>query len=107
MKCWCGGEDTDYAKHGESTGCTGECGGNPDETCGGFYAFDVYAYLGETTPPPTAIVPVPPEPLGCFGDKKSDRIMELALSDPESMTKEVRDAGRGRGLAGEQVLAAV
>lgn len=75
-KCWCGSADTDYAKHGESTGCTYECPGNPDETCGGFYAAEVYAYSTTTSY------------LGCFQDDR-DRIMELALTDSSSMTKEV------------------
>lgn len=80
-KCWCGGDDTDYAKHGESTSCHFECSGNPDETCGGFDAVNVYAYPGETSY------------LGCFADKKGDRVMELALTDSSSMTKEVRRGG--------------
>lgn len=82
-KCWCGGQDT-YARHGESTSCDYECSGNPDETCGGFNAVSVYSYPGRNSYE------------GCFADKKGDRIMELALTDAESMTWQVREAGGRR-----------
>ncbi|CAN0432766.1 unnamed protein product, partial [Ectocarpus fasciculatus] len=80
-ECWCGPDGTDYEKHGESTGCTYECPGNPDETCGGFYAASVYAY--STVEPTTTFSYV-----GCFQDDQ-DRIMELALTDSSSMTTEM------------------
>lgn len=44
-QCWCGGEETDLTKHGESTACNYECPGNPDEVCGGFNAMSVYEFI--------------------------------------------------------------
>lgn len=91
-KCWCGSASADYAKHGQSTGCTYECPGNPDDTCGGFYAANVYAYTtDDSTPAPTVTTPGTSDFLGCFVDKQSDRIMELTLSDGDSMTQEVKE----------------
>ncbi|CAN0266624.1 unnamed protein product, partial [Ectocarpus sp. 12 AP-2014] len=83
-ECWCGPAGTDYEKHGESTECTYECPGSPNETCGGFNAASVYAY--STVEPTTTLSYV-----GCFQDDQ-DRIMELALTDSSSMTTEICEA---------------
>eukprot|EP00903_Cladosiphon_okamuranus_P020532 g18846.t1 len=91
-ECWCGEADTDYARHGESYACGYECTGDPEETCGGYYAANVYAYPSVNTPAPTAVTPTTSARLGCFEDQKGDRIMELALSDENSMTQEVCEA---------------
>eukprot|EP00903_Cladosiphon_okamuranus_P017041 g15706.t1 len=114
-ECWCGTLDTDYAKHGKSTACDHECLGHLDVTCGGYYAANVHAYESENTPTASAH-------LGCFEDQKpsvtvswtsfalsddsmtqetgkTDRIMVLALSDGDTMTREVCGAEcRGRCL---------
>ncbi|CAM9959638.1 unnamed protein product [Ectocarpus fasciculatus] len=89
LVCWCGSESADYALHGESTDCTYTCAGDADQTCGGFYAANVYRYTDESTPNPT---PSPtatgPLALGCYEDDREDRIMDdLAFSD-YSMTTE-------------------
>ncbi|CAM9302811.1 unnamed protein product [Sphacelaria rigidula] len=40
-ECWCG-DDDEYARHGESDGCTMACSGAPGEICGGSFAMNVY-----------------------------------------------------------------
>ncbi|CAM9509059.1 unnamed protein product [Ectocarpus sp. 4 AP-2014] len=40
-ECWCGDADTDYEGDGDAT-CDEPCGGDVDETCGGFDAMTVY-----------------------------------------------------------------
>lgn len=43
-KCWCGDQDADLLKHGESTACDYECPGDPDDVCGGFWVMSVYEF---------------------------------------------------------------
>ncbi|CAM9951075.1 unnamed protein product [Pylaiella littoralis] len=86
LQCWCGSAGADYALHGESTGCTYTCSGDAGQTCGGFDAANIYPYTGEKAS--TTI----PSFVGCYEDKRSGRIMELALTDASSMTTEVCEA---------------
>eukprot|EP00903_Cladosiphon_okamuranus_P005740 g5696.t1 len=46
-ECWCGGDDTEYLKHGESTACSLPCTGDEDETCGGWYSMEVRELVDE------------------------------------------------------------
>ncbi|CAN0396485.1 unnamed protein product, partial [Ectocarpus sp. 12 AP-2014] len=69
----------DYALHGESTDRT--YAGDADQTCGRFYAANVYRYTDESTPTSTFV--------GCSRDESDARIMQLALTDSSSMTKEM------------------
>ncbi|CAN0201782.1 unnamed protein product, partial [Ectocarpus fasciculatus] len=84
-ECWCGSAGADYALHGESTDCTYACAGDADQTCGGFYAANVYLYTGDDAPTTSSFV-------GCYQDDSDARIMELARTDSSSMTKEVCEA---------------
>lgn len=47
-QCWCGGEDTEVTKYGESTACSYECPGDPDQTCGGGWAISVFETFAES-----------------------------------------------------------
>ncbi|CAM9986910.1 unnamed protein product [Ectocarpus sp. 6 AP-2014] len=45
FECWCSGTDSvnhPYAIHGESTDCNEPCAGDASETCGGYFAMNVY-----------------------------------------------------------------
>lgn len=77
LQCWCG--DDDYDQYGTSTGCTMACTGDSDELCGGRLAMSVYE---NEQLAPTAFV-------GCFADKRSDRIMTQKRTSAD-MTAEVR-----------------
>ncbi|CAN0426489.1 unnamed protein product [Ectocarpus fasciculatus] len=83
-ECWCGSAGADYALHGESTDCTYACAGDADQTCGGFYAANVYRYTDDNTPTSSFV--------GCYQDESDARIMELALTDSSSMTMEMCEA---------------
>ncbi|CBJ30862.1 conserved unknown protein [Ectocarpus siliculosus] len=80
-ECWCGSAGADYILHGESADCTYACAGDADQTCGGFDAANVYLYTGDDVPTTSSFV-------GCYQDESDARIMELALTDSSSMTKE-------------------
>jgi hypothetical protein len=41
-ECHCG-NNYDYDKHGESEGCTKECNGETNQTCGGDWAIQIYS----------------------------------------------------------------
>ncbi|CAM9198809.1 unnamed protein product [Ectocarpus sp. 8 AP-2014] len=84
-ECWCGSAGADYTLHGESTDCTYACAGDADQTCGGFDAANVYLYTGDDAPTTSSFV-------GCYQDESDARIMELALTDSSSMTKEMCEA---------------
>ncbi|CAN0347709.1 unnamed protein product [Ectocarpus sp. 6 AP-2014] len=84
-ECWCGSAGADYTLHGESTDCTYACAGDADQTCGGFDAANVYLYTGDDAPTTSTFV-------GCYQDESDARIMELALTDSSSMTKEMCEA---------------
>ncbi|CAN0308076.1 unnamed protein product [Ectocarpus fasciculatus] len=84
-ECWCGSAGADYALHGESADCTYACAGDTDQTCGGFDAANVYLYTGDDAPTTSSFV-------GCYEDEPDARIMNLALTDSSSMTKEVCEA---------------
>ncbi|CAN0113075.1 unnamed protein product [Ectocarpus sp. 12 AP-2014] len=84
-ECWCGSAGANYASHGESTDCTYACAGDADRTCGGFDAANVYLYTGDDATLTSTFV-------GCYQDESDARIMELALTDSSSMTKEMCEA---------------
>ncbi|CAM9558287.1 unnamed protein product [Ectocarpus sp. 12 AP-2014] len=84
-ECWCGSASVDYALHGESTDCTYACAGDDDQTCGGFDAANVYRYYTDESTPTSSFI-------GCYQDESDARIMELALTDSSSMTKEICEA---------------
>eukprot|EP00903_Cladosiphon_okamuranus_P016219 g14966.t1 len=43
-ECWCGDDDTDHLKHGESEACDFKCPGDATQNCGGRWAMNVYQY---------------------------------------------------------------
>lgn len=44
-QCFCGGEDTDHLKHGESADCDMPCAGDENEMCGGRWCMSVREML--------------------------------------------------------------
>eukprot|EP00903_Cladosiphon_okamuranus_P008203 g7898.t1 len=93
-ECWCGSDDG-YTQHGPSTGCNVDCRGNPGEICGGSFAASVYRnneFVPDAAVPPGTPSPVnPPDftPLGCFQDKRNDRIMTRGSRSDTNMKAEV------------------
>ena len=59
-ECFCGSSDvfSDYDKYGVGK-CDVPCEGDSDETCGGFYAFDLYRFDDKSDKPCPKPVPVP------------------------------------------------
>ncbi|CBJ32727.1 conserved unknown protein [Ectocarpus siliculosus] len=51
IECWCATEvDLEYERHGEAEElCDYKCGGDNNEICGGYYAFDLYEIESFTT----------------------------------------------------------
>lgn len=74
-QCWCGASDVDYAINGMGT-CDMACAGDDTETCGGFFAFNLYNVpTAAPTPAPTPAPTLYPVPTGCFRDLRDDRVM--------------------------------
>ncbi|CAM9931361.1 unnamed protein product [Ectocarpus sp. 4 AP-2014] len=85
-ECWCA-IDVDL-RHGEAT-CDYPCAGDSEVTCGGFDAFDLFELEGDGTP----AAPMPAAPMenyyvGCFADKKDDRVLDDMISTSD-MTLEL------------------
>lgn len=73
-KCWCAADVN--LRHGEGV-CDYACAGDAGTTCGGFDAFDLFELEG---PPPP---PTEDNYLGCFSDKRADRVLEDKLTDQQ------------------------
>lgn len=80
-QCWCA-VDVDL-RHGEAT-CDYPCAGDSEVSCGGFNAFDLFELEGVGTPAP----PTEHYYVGCFADKKDDRVLDDMIST-SVMTLEV------------------
>lgn len=81
MQCFC----TDVlGESAVSTGCTYECRGNPDETCGGFDRITAYRIAGSEPSAGDGYVSI-----GCLADN-GDRIMDGRMVTSIPMSAEVR-----------------
>lgn len=88
-QCWCGAESVDYARHGYSS-CEFPCSGDDTEICGGYDAFSLYLNDGSGTVDPTpAPTPSKPAYVGCYKDKKDDRVFTGEKYTDEHMTNDV------------------
>lgn len=80
-RCWCGDDSSDYAKLGalDMTECARPCTGDADLTCGGFDAFQIFSLPAETSQ----------GHVGCYADKKDDRLFKAGKIDLEENSVEV------------------
>ncbi|CAN0066373.1 unnamed protein product, partial [Sphacelaria rigidula] len=84
-ECWCGGSNVDYTINGEGT-CDYACAGDDSLICGGYYTFTIYRASTEApTPAPTPRPTLYPEPVGCYTDKKNERVLTNMLTS-DAMT---------------------
>ncbi|CAM9540916.1 unnamed protein product [Ectocarpus sp. 12 AP-2014] len=67
-----------------STGCTYECRGNPDETCGGLDRITAYRIAGSEPSAGDGYVSI-----GCLADKNGDRIMDGRMVTSTPMSAEI------------------
>lgn len=74
---------TQFERHGvgDDGQCNITCAGDPDTTCGGYYAFDLYQLEW-------AEAPTSEEYVGCFADSKHDRVM-FNMMVSQNMTETV------------------
>eukprot|EP00752_Nemacystus_decipiens_P012579 g11140.t1 len=84
-ECWCAAEID--LRHDGGT-CDYACPGDPETTCGGYDAFDLFELEGRVDPlaPPTEDYY-----LGCFADDKRDRVLDGVMSS-DRLTLEVCEA---------------
>ena len=85
-RCWCGDDSTDYAKLGEldMTECSRPCTGDADLFCGGVDAFQIFSLPAATSQ----------GHLGCYADKKDDRLFKAGKTNLETNSVEVRPVVR-------------
>ncbi|CAM9643375.1 unnamed protein product, partial [Sphacelaria rigidula] len=79
-ECWCSRRGT-LDVVGDDGQCNITCAGDPDTTCGGYYAFDLYQLEW-------AEAPTSEEYVGCFADSKHDRVM-FNMMVSQNMTETV------------------
>ncbi|CAM9124123.1 unnamed protein product [Hapterophycus canaliculatus] len=84
-ECWCGSTDEDVFRHGSAT-CDYPCGGDDEQTCGGYWAVSLYEY-GSALP---FDIPEGSRYLGCYRDHRFERALSLKLTTSNDMTYEVR-----------------
>ncbi|CAM9098334.1 unnamed protein product [Scytosiphon promiscuus] len=82
-ECWCGSPDEseDVFRHGSAT-CDYPCGGDDEQTCGGYWAMSLYEY-GSALP---YDIPEGSRYLGCYADHRFERALSWKLTTSNDMT---------------------
>lgn len=89
-QCWCGKSEIVYDRHGQGN-CDYPCTGDMFTSCGGLNALSLYDFKrgSQSSPSPTPPAPTPSSVpasdayLGCYADRKADRVLSYKTKSDE------------------------
>ncbi|CAM9117065.1 unnamed protein product, partial [Sphacelaria rigidula] len=105
-ECICGEAGDDYDAFGDATNCDKPCSGDADQTCGGFFAANVYLYgdIGPEPAPPAIFTPEGYTYMGCYADNIDDRVLtgDVIKEDPTMESEGCAQLCKGKAYFGTQ-----